>query len=156
MEKKRVRQDSEQNSSFSSARKRERNSTKKKEETQNGRHGPPGRPRARGLFRARGQACGRKQEGQDGAVDRSGERETEKDTKEKETMPSISRRGAVAPKPTPTLFLPSTTPPPPPKPKQAEQTTLSAIQAGRRAALTRAEIEAAPETAATWAAVGRA
>lgn len=42
------------------------------------------------------------------------------------------------------------------KHEQAEQTTLSAIQAGRRAALTKAEIEAAPETAATWAAVGRA
>ncbi len=33
---------------------------------------------------------------------------------------------------------------------------VSAIQAGRRAALTKAEIEEAPETAATWAAVGRA
>ena len=40
--------------------------------------------------------------------------------------------------------------------KTAEQNALSAIQSGRRAALTKAEIDAAPETAATWAAVGRA
>ena len=65
----------------------------------------------------------------------------------------LSRKGSSRAKTkTQPLFFPFET-----KTKQqAEQTAVSAIQAGRRAALTKAEIDAAPEEARTWATVGRA
>ena len=72
---------------------------------------------------------------------------------------SLEKGSSLARTPQPLCSLPFTKTPPKQndRPKtQAEQTMVSAIQAGRRAALTKAEIEEAPETAATWAAVGRA
>lgn len=95
-------------------------------------------------------------------VTEKGRERGEKEKERKEMMmmmgQSISlerggRRAVSQPRtPRPLTFFPLKTP----HEQQAEQTALSAIQAGRRAALTRAEVEAAPEGTRTWAAVGRA